>query len=173
MLYALEDHEPRSEGDVYVAPSASVIGQVLLGHESSVWFGCVLRGDNDRITLGAGTNIQDGAVLHVDPDVPLTLGRRVSVAHQVMLHGCTVHDESLIGMNAVVLNNAVIGRHCLVGANTLIPEGKEIPDGSLVLGSPGRVVRSLTAEDIEGIQYIADAYIKKAQRYREGVRALG
>ena len=122
-------------GDYYVAPSASVIGSVVLGHNASVWFNCVLRGDNDVITIGDNTNVQDASVLHIDEGVPLTLGANVSIGHKVMLHGCSVGDNSLIGINAVVLNNARIGKNCLVGASSLVTEGKDIPDGSLVIGA--------------------------------------
>src|SRR5262245_49118512 len=125
----------------YIAPDASVIGSVTLENEASVWFNVVIRADNDQITIGEQTNVQDGSVLHVDPGFPMTLGRRITVGHKVMLHGCTVGDGALIGINSVILNGAKIGRSCLIGANTLIAEGKEIPDGVLVLGSPGKIVR--------------------------------
>ncbi len=143
---------------------------MVLGHNASVWFNCVLRGDNDVITIGDGTNVQDASVLHIDAGVPLTLGCNVSIGHKVMLHGCSVDDNSLIGINAVVLNNARIGKNCLVGASALVTEGKEIPDGSLVLGSPGRVVRSLTEEEIRGISRIADHYVQKSTLYRNSLR---
>lgn len=166
MIYSLGERRVECRGDWYVAPGASVIGSVLLGHNASVWFGCVVRGDNDLITIGDNTNVQDASVLHVDEGVPLTLGANVSIGHKVMLHGCTVEDNSLIGINAVVLNNARIGKNCLVGASSLITEGKEIPDGSLVLGSPGRVVRSLNEAEIAGISAIADHYVQKSALYR-------
>jgi len=170
MIYSLDDRRVEFRGDYYVAASASIIGSVVLGHNASVWFNCVLRGDNDVITIGDGTNVQDASVLHIDAGVPLTLGCNVSIGHKVMLHGCSVDDNSLIGINAVVLNNARIGKNCLVGASALVTEGKEIPDGSLVLGSPGRVVRSLTEEEIRGISRIADHYVQKSTLYRNSLR---
>lgn len=167
MIYSLGERHVKFHGDHYVAPSASVIGSVVLGHNASVWFNCVVRGDNDVITIGDNTNVQDASVLHIDEGVPLTLGDNVSIGHKVMLHGCSVGDNSLIGINAVVLNNARIGRNCLVGASALITEGKEIPDGSLVLGSPGRIVRSLTEAEIQGISEIAHHYVQKSALYRK------
>ncbi|MDX1431949.1 MAG: gamma carbonic anhydrase family protein [Gammaproteobacteria bacterium] len=166
MIYSLDSRRVEMRGEYYVAPTASVIGSVVLEHDASVWFNCVLRGDNDTITVGGSSNIQDGSVLHTDSGIPLTIGAQVSVGHKVMLHGCTIGDNSLIGINAVVLNNAVIGRNCLVGANSLITEGKRIPDGSLVLGSPGKVVRSLSEEEIAGIKEIASHYVAKSALYR-------
>jgi len=166
MIYSLGERSVEYRGDYYVAPSASVIGSVVLGHNASVWFNCVLRGDNDVITIGDNTNVQDASVLHVDEGIGLSLGTRVSIGHKVMLHGCSVGDNSLIGMNAVILNNARIGKNCLVGACTLITEGKEIPDGSLVLGSPGRVLRALTDSEIKDISRIADHYVQKSAMYR-------
>ncbi|TFH42045.1 MAG: gamma carbonic anhydrase family protein, partial [Lysobacterales bacterium] len=153
-----------------VAPSASVIGSVVLGHNASVWFNCVLRGDNDFITIGDNTNVQDASVLHIDEGVPLSLGDKVSIGHKVMLHGCSVGDNSLIGINAVILNNARIGKNCLVGASSLVTEGKEIPDGSLVLGSPGRVARTLTEIEIKNISRIAEHYVQKSVLYRASLR---
>ena len=170
MIYSLGDRRAEFLGDYYVAPSASLIGSVVLGNDASVWFNCVVRGDNDVITIGANSNVQDASVLHIDSGVPLTLGANVSIGHMVMLHGCTIGDNSLIGINAVVLNHARIGKNCLVGANTLITEGKEIPDGSLVLGSPGRVARSLTEAEIEGIAEIARHYVEKSKQYRTSLR---
>lgn len=170
MIYSLGERHVTFRGDHYVAPSASVIGSVVLGHNASVWFNCVLRGDNDRITIGDNSNIQDASVLHIDDGLPLTLGANVSIGHKVMLHGCSVGDNSLIGINAVVLNNARIGKNCLVGASSLITEGKQIPDGSLVLGSPGRVVRSLTQAEIESISHIAEHYVQKSLLYRSSLR---
>lgn len=144
----------------------------LLEADVSIWFNTVLRGDNDPITIGSGSNIQDGSVLHTDNGVPLTIGRHVTVGHQVMLHGCTIGDESLIGIGAVVLNGAVIGRHCLVGAGALVTEGKTFPDGSLIIGSPARVVRQLTPEQIEALRRSAQHYIENARRYREQLARL-
>lgn len=170
MIYSLGERRATFRGDYYVAPSASVIGSVVFGHNASVWFNCVVRGDNDVITIGENTNVQDASVLHIDEGVPLTLGANVSIGHMVMLHGCSIGDNSLIGINAVVLNNARIGRNCLVGASALITEGKEIPDGSLVLGSPGRVVRSLSEAEISGISQIAEHYVQKSTQYRTLLR---
>ncbi len=167
MIYTVGERRPTFLGDYWIAPDAAVIGAVTVGRNVSVWFKSVVRADNDTITIGDGTNIQDACVLHVDPGVPLKLGANVSVAHQVMLHGCTVHDGALIGINAVVLNHAVIGEDAIVGANSLIAEGKEIPPRSLVLGSPGRVVRTLTEEQVAGIRRIARSYQEKARMYRE------
>lgn len=170
MLYSLAERKVETRGDYYVAHNATVIGSVILEHNSSVWFNCVVRGDNDLITIGENSNIQDASVLHTDEGIRLTLGKNVSVGHKAMLHGCTVGDGSLIGINAVVLNNAVIGKGCLIGANALIPEGKEIPDGSLVVGSPGRVIRVLTDEQSRGIAEIADHYVKKSALYRSALK---
>lgn len=170
MIYSLGERHVEFRGDYYVAPSADVIGSVVLGHNASVWFNCVLRGDNDVITIGDNTNIQDASVLHIDDGVPLTLGNNVSIGHKVMLHGCTVGDNSLVGINAVVLNHARIGRNSLVGASALVTEGKEFPDGSLILGSPARVARALTDAEIAGIAEIADHYVQKSAVYRASLR---
>ncbi len=171
MLYSLENRNVESRGDCFVADNAVVIGSVVLENNASIWFNCVVRGDNDVITIGENTNVQDGSVLHTDAGIPLTLGNNVSIGHKVMLHGCTIGDGSLIGINAVILNNAMIGRNCLIGANTLIPEGKEIPDGSLVMGSPGRVKRTLSYEEIRGLKEIADHYVQKSALYRRALKA--
>ena len=166
MLYILEDYRVEFRGDHhFVAPDASIIGRVVLEHEASVWFKVVIRGDNDPIVIGAGSNIQDGSVLHTDDGVPLAIGPFVTVGHQAMLHGCTIGAGSLIGIKAVVLNHAVIGRECLIGACALIPEGKVIPDRSLVMGTPGKVIRTLTDEEIAGIRTISDGYVANARRY--------
>ena len=166
MIYSLGDRRVQTHGDVHVADNAVVVGSVILGHGASVWFNAVVRGDNDVITIGDGTNVQDAAVLHVDEGVPLTLGANVSVGHHATLHGCTVEDGALIGIGAVVLNHAVIGRGSLVGAGALVPERKVVPERSLVVGSPARVVRTLTEEDAAGIERIAHHYVEKARRYR-------
>jgi carbonic anhydrase/acetyltransferase-like protein (isoleucine patch superfamily) len=173
MKFALEEHRVVCKGDYYIAENAIVIGKVVLEPNASVWFGSVIRGDNDWITIGEGSNIQDACVLHVDAGYPMLIGRNVSVGHQVMLHGCTIGDGSLIGIKAVVLNGAVIGRNCLIGANTLIPEGKHIPDGSLVMGSPGRVVRQVSPEQLAYMQAAALHYQQRIKRYREGFRPDG
>jgi len=169
MKYAFEDRRVVCKGDYYIAEGARVIGSVVIEDGVSVWFNVVIRADNDIITLGEGSNVQDGSVLHADPGFPLTLGRNVTVGHMVMLHGCTVGDGTLVGMKSVILNGAVIGRHCLIGANTLVSEGKNIPDGSLVLGSPGRVVRALTPEEIERVRTTAAHYHDKLKRYKVGL----
>ncbi|MDX2219049.1 MAG: gamma carbonic anhydrase family protein [Burkholderiales bacterium] len=173
MIYSLGDRVPVLKGDNYVAPNASVIGSVVLERGANVWWNVTIRGDNDLITLGENVNIQDGSVLHTDEGVPLTLEKDVSVGHMVMLHGCTVKEGSLIGIKAVVLNHAVIGRECLIGANTLIAEGKVIPDRSLVLGSPGRVVRTLTDDDVKMIRGIAQHYVDNARRYQSALKPIG
>ena len=171
-IYQLGDKHPQLAASAWVADSAQVIGDVRLEADVSIWFNTVLRGDNDPITIGSGSNIQDGSVLHTDNGVPLTIGRHVTVGHQVMLHGCTIGDESLIGIGAVVLNGAVIGRHCLVGAGALVTEGKTFPDGSLIIGSPARVARQLTHEQIEALRRSAQHYIENARRYREQLARL-
>jgi len=170
MLYTLDGTTPRIGARGYLAPGAAVIGNVTLGEEVSVWFNAVIRGDNDSIAIGAGSNIQDGAVLHVDPGFPLTLGPKVTVGHKAMLHGCTIGEGSLVGMNAVVLNGAVIGRNCLIGANALVTEGMTVPDGSLVLGSPAKVRKSLTAEAIEQMHAGARSYVRKIALYSSSLR---
>ena len=170
MIYSLGDKTPQLLGNNYVAENATVIGDVVLGRNTSVWWNVVIRGDNDRLALGDNVNIQDGAVLHCDEGVPMTLENEVSVGHLAMLHGCTVREGSLIGIKAVVLNRAVIGRECLVGANALIPEGKVIPDRSLVLGAPGRVVRQLTDDEVKMVRWIAQHYVENAARYLTQLR---
>lgn len=172
MLYRLDELRVQLRGDGhFVADTAALIGNVILEAHASVWFGAVLRGDNEPITIGTGSNVQDGVVMHTDPGFPLTLGANVTVGHMAMLHGCTVGDNSLVGINAVVLNGARIGRNCLIGAGALVPEGREIPDGSLVIGSPGKVKRELTADEIAGLTRSAEGYVAKAQRYVAGLQA--
>jgi carbonic anhydrase/acetyltransferase-like protein (isoleucine patch superfamily) len=172
MIYALGDRTPEMNGDCWVAETATVVGSVVLENDASVWFNAVLRGDNDVITIGEGSNVQDGSVLHTDPGMPLTIGRGVTIGHKVMLHGCTIGDNSLIGINAVVLNGARIGKNCLIGANALIPEGKEIPDGSLVMGSPGKVVRELNEAATQGLLLSAQGYVRNFKRFRKDLKAL-
>lgn len=166
-IYSIGDKTPVIAADAWVAPGATVIGDVELQAKSSVWFGAVIRAENDRVTIGEGCNIQDGTVIHIDPGFPLTLHKNVTVGHKVMLHGCTVHEQSLIGIGSILLNGCVIGKNSMVGANTLIPEGKEYPEGVLILGSPGKVVRELTEEEKAGLQRAADHYISNAARFRE------
>jgi carbonic anhydrase/acetyltransferase-like protein (isoleucine patch superfamily) len=167
MLYSLDARHVQLRGSGhFIAPDAVVIGSVILEGDVSLWFKVVIRGDNDLITIGARTNIQDGSILHTDAGVPLVVGGSVSVGHLVMLHGCSIGEGSLIGIKAVVLNGAVIGRDCLIGANALVTEGKVIPDRSLVLGSPGKVVRQLTDEEVARQRWIADHYVDNAKRYQ-------
>ncbi|HEY9120485.1 MULTISPECIES: gamma carbonic anhydrase family protein [Marinobacter] len=173
MLYELGDRVPEMRGEgQFVAGNATVIGNVVLDEKSSIWFNVVIRGDNDLITVGPHTNIQDGSVLHTDAGIPLTLGRGVTVGHKAMLHGCEVGDYSLIGINAVVLNGAKIGKHCLIGANTLIPEGMVVPDGSMVVGSPGKVKRELTDQQKKMLELSAAHYVENAARYVKQLRAM-
>src|SRR3954447_26636898 len=172
-LYQLDEHTPRLGDGAWVADSAQVIGNAELGPDASVWFGTVVRGDTERLSVGRGSNVQDGSVLHTDPGFPLVIGENVTIGHQVMLHGCTVGDGSLVGIQAVVLNGARIGRNCLVGAGSLVPEGREYPDGSLILGAPAKVVRELTAEQIAGLQRAAAHYVENARRYRAGLKKIG
>jgi len=173
-VYALGDSKPQlpPQGEYWVAPSASVIGNVILHTNASVWFGATLRGDNDPITVGPDSNIQDGSVLHTDFGSPLTLGRGVTVGHNAMLHGCEVGDYSLIGIGAVVLNGVRIGRNCIIGTNALITEGKVIPDNSLVMGQPGKVVRERDPEHIAVLQMSADHYVQNWKRFAAELRAL-
>lgn len=173
-IYALGDSKPQlpPQGEYWVAPSASVIGNVILHPNASVWFGAVLRGDNDPITVGPDSNIQDGSVLHTDMGSPLTLGRGVTVGHKAMLHGCEVGDYSLIGIGAVVLNGVRIGRNCIIGANALITEGKVIPDNSLVVGQPGKVVRERDPAHIAVLQMSAEHYVQNWKRFAGELRAL-
>ncbi len=172
-VYSLDDKKPQlpPEGEYWVAPNATLVGDVILKPGASVWFGAVLRGDNDPITIGRDTNIQDGSVLHSDPGEPLTIGDGVTVGHMVMLHSCEIGDNTLIGIGAVVLGRAKIGRNCLIGANTLITEGKEIPDGSLVMGQPGKVVRQLEPEQIEALKASAAHYVRNWKRYARDLKA--
>jgi carbonic anhydrase/acetyltransferase-like protein (isoleucine patch superfamily) len=172
-IYELDGRKPEVAESAWVADSAQVMGDVALGQGASIWFGAIARGDSDRIVVGAGSNIQDGCVLHADEGLPLVIGERVTVGHQVMLHGCTIGDESLIGIGATVLNRARIGKHCLVGAGSLVTEGKEFPDGSMIMGSPARVVRQLTPEQIEGLRKSAQHYMDNAQWYRKGLKKIG
>lgn len=154
----------------YIAHDATLVGAITLEADVNVWFQVVIRAENDTVRIGAGSNVQDGSVLHVDPGFPLTLGPRVTVGHKVMLHGCTIGEGSLVGINSVVMNGARIGRGALIGANTLIAEGKEIPDGVLVLGSPGKIVRELKPEERAGLLKIAAGYVERSRRYRTELR---
>ncbi|MDE2395992.1 MAG: gamma carbonic anhydrase family protein [Burkholderiales bacterium] len=166
-IYRLGEFQPDVDPSAWVAESASVVGRVRLEANASVWYGAVLRGDNEWITVGHDSNVQDGAVLHTDPGCPLTLGAGVTVGHQAMLHGCTVGEGSLIGIQAVVLNKARIGANCLVGAGAVVTEGKEFPDGSLIIGSPAQVKRMLAPEEIARLGRSAAVYVANARRHRE------
>lgn len=172
MLYSLEDRTPKIHESCFIAPSAQIIGSAHIAEHASVWFNVVIRGDNDLIDIGPETNIQDASVLHTDAGIQLKLGRGVTVGHKVMLHGCEVGDYSLIGMNAVVLNGAKIGKNCLIGANALITEGKEIPDGSVVMGSPGKVMRPITELQRLILEGSAAHYVENAKRYAASLRPL-
>jgi carbonic anhydrase/acetyltransferase-like protein (isoleucine patch superfamily) len=172
-LFAIGERRVQLLGEHhYIAPDASVIGSVVLENDVSVWFQVVIRAENDRITIGEGCNIQDGSVLHVDPGYPMTLAKSVSVGHKVMLHGCTIGEGSLIGINSVVMNGARIGRSTLVGANTLIAEGKEIPDGVLVLGSPGKIVRELKQEEKDHLLRVARGYVERSRFYKTSLKEI-
>lgn len=172
-LYSLASHTPRLPQEFFwIAPNATLIGRVRLQAEASVWFGVVVRGDVEDIEIGAGSNIQDNAVLHSDPGFPLRIGRKCTIGHAAIIHGCTIGDNSLVGMGATVLNGARIGDNCLIGANALVTEGKVIPDGSLVVGAPGKIVRQLTPDEIAGLTRSADHYIGNARRFSEGLRAV-
>ena len=171
-MYKLADLSPQVAESAWVADSAQVMGRGALAKDSSVWFGVVIRGDTERISIGEGSNIQDGSVLHADYGMPLTVGKYVTVGHKVMLHGCTIGDESLIGIGAIILNGAKIGRNCLVGAGALVTEGKEFPDGSMIIGSPAKVVRQLTPEQMQGLRSSAQHYIENARRYQSEFRKI-
>jgi len=170
MIYTLDDLQPQISDTCFIAPNATLIGAVTIEDKASVWFNVVVRADKEEIHIGAESNIQDSSVLHVDPGFPLRVGRQVTVGHKVILHGCTVGDGSLIGMNAVILNGARIGQGCLIGANALITENMIIPDGSLVLGSPGKVVRSLDGTARQGLLESAQSYVENSQRYLQGLK---
>jgi carbonic anhydrase/acetyltransferase-like protein (isoleucine patch superfamily) len=171
-IYTLDGHSPQIAEDTWIAPDANLIGKVVIEERASVWFGCTLRGDNEEIRVGAGSNLQENCVLHTDMGYPLVIGPGCTIGHKVMLHGCTLAENVLIGMGATVLNGARIGRNCLIGAGALITEGKEIPEGSLVMGAPGRVVRSLDADAIEGLRAAAQHYQDNMRRYRTGLRPV-
>ena len=171
-IYALDGVAPQVDPSAWVADSAQVMGAVTLGADASIWFGTVVRGDTETITIGLGSNIQDGSVMHADVGKPIVVGNHVTVGHKVMLHGCTIGDESLIGIGAVVLNGAKIGRNCLVGAGALVTEGKEFPDGSMIIGSPAKAVRQLTPEQMEGLRWSARHYVANARRFQAGLRKI-
>lgn len=166
MLYSFGERSVSCESESwFVADNAAVIGSVVLGHDSSVWFSATVRGDNDVITIGAGSNVQDNAVLHTDEGKPLTIGRGSTIGHMAMLHGCTVGDNTLIGIKAVILDHAVIGHNCIIGANTLITPGKRIPDNSLVMGAPGKIVREVSTDQVNELHQIAQHYVERFHRF--------
>jgi carbonic anhydrase/acetyltransferase-like protein (isoleucine patch superfamily) len=174
-IYALGEMAPElpDPHQVWIAPNAHVIGRVRLGSNVGVWFGAVLRGDNELIDIGEGTNIQEGAMLHTDPGFPLSVGAGVTIGHHAIVHGCTIGDGSLIGMGATILNGAKIGRNSIVGANALVTEGKEFPDGSLIVGTPAKVVRELGPETMEGLRISATNYVRNAEKFRSTLRVIG
>ena len=171
-VYELDGIAPQIADSAWVADSAQVMGEVSVAADASIWFGTVVRGDTSTITIGEGSNVQDASVLHADLGMPLVIGRHVTVGHQVMLHGCTIGDETLIGIGAIVLNGAKIGKNCLVGAGALVTEGKEFPDGTMILGSPARAVKQLSAEQMQSLRTSAQHYIDNARRFRAGLRKL-
>lgn len=171
-LYALGDSAPQLHEDTWVAPDANLIGKVVLEEGASVWFGTTIRADHDEIRVGKGSNVQENCVMHIDPGYPLIIGENCTIGHKVMLHGCTIGDNSLIGMGAIVLNGAKIGKNCLIGAGALVTEGKEIPDGSMVLGSPGKVVRELNASTIKGMTLSALHYQENMRLFRDQMREV-
>ena len=171
-LYELDGVAPQLGTGAWVADSAEVIGNVKLGENASIWFGAVLRGDNETMTIGRNSNVQDMSMLHSDPGSPLTIGENVTIGHQVMLHGCTIGDNSLIGIQAVVLNNAKIGRNSIVGAGSVVTEGKEFPDNSLIFGSPAKVMRTISDEDAARLRHGSEHYVNNAVRYAKGLKKI-
>lgn len=172
-VFELDGVKPEMHAESWVAESATMLGRVHMHKDSSVWFGATVRGDNDPVTIGEGSNIQDGSVLHTDVGYPLTIGKHVTVGHLVMLHGCEIGDGSLIGIGSIILNGAKIGKNCLIGANSLITEGKVIPDGSMVMGAPGKVVRQLSPEQVAGMQLGSHHYVENWKRYAKGLKRIG
>ena len=172
-LYRLRDHAPQIPASAYVAAEATLIGRITLGERASVWSGATARGDNEPITIGDESNVQEGAVLHADPGFPLVIGNRVTVGHQAMVHGCTIGDGSLIGIQAVVLNKSVIGKDCLVGAGSVVTEGKSFPDRSVIFGSPAKVVRELNEENATRLAMSASSYVKRGQNYKANLKRIG
>jgi carbonic anhydrase/acetyltransferase-like protein (isoleucine patch superfamily) len=172
-IYALDGTQPRIDPSAWIAPTAVVIGDVVLGADAGIWFGAVMRGDIETISVGARTNVQENAVLHTDKGFPLTIGADVTIGHGAIVHGCTVGDNTLIGMGATVLNGARIGRNCLIGANALVTEGKDIPDNSLVMGAPARVVREIDEAGVAALTASAERYVRNARRFASGLRPAG
>jgi carbonic anhydrase/acetyltransferase-like protein (isoleucine patch superfamily) len=171
-VYRLGDDSPLVAASAYVAPNATLVGKVILAEKSTVWFGATLRGDNETVSIGANSNVQDSAVLHTDPGFPLSIGVNVSIGHQAMMHGCTVGDGSLIGIQSIVLNGAIIGQGCLVGAGALITERKVFPDGCLIIGSPAKAIRELTTEERENLLKVAENYAERGAYYRTHLQLL-
>jgi carbonic anhydrase/acetyltransferase-like protein (isoleucine patch superfamily) len=172
-IYALDDHMPEIDPTAWIAPTAVLIGKVKVEAGATIWFGAVLRGDNELITIGRGSNVQENCVMHTDPGFPLTVGEDVTVGHLAMLHGCTIGNGSLIGMAAIVLNGTVVGERCLIGAQALLPENRTIPDQSLVMGAPGKVVKEITAEQAQRMARGTRTYVERGEHYRRGLRAIG
>jgi carbonic anhydrase/acetyltransferase-like protein (isoleucine patch superfamily) len=172
-IYQLGEDAPQIDPTAWVAESANLIGKVTLGANATVWYGVTIRGDNERITIGDDSNVQEGTVMHTDMGYPLTLGTGVSIGHMAMLHGCSVGDGSLIGIQAVIMNGAKIGKGCLVGAGALVTEGKEFPDNTLILGSPAKAVRTLAEADIARLREIADGYVKRGKLYQADLKKIG
>jgi carbonic anhydrase/acetyltransferase-like protein (isoleucine patch superfamily) len=172
-IYQLGEHAPEIDASAFVADTASVIGKVTLHANASVWYGTTIRGDNERITIGENSNVQENTVMHTDMGYPLTLGKNVTVGHQAMLHGCTIGDGSLVGIQAVILNGAKIGKGCLVGAGALVTEGKEFPDNQLIIGAPAKAVRTLTEQDVANLQGAADSYVKRSQLFKTQLKKIG
>lgn len=171
MIYSLGERKVQIRGeDYFIAENATVIGSVIINNNVSVWFNAVIRGDNEPIEIGENTNIQDGVVVHTDEGIPMQIGKGVTIGHLAMLHGCCIGDNSLVGINAVILNNARVGANCIVGANSLVPEGKQIPEGSLVLGTPAKVIRKVTDEEIKYLKLSAEHYVQNFRRFKEGLR---
>jgi len=172
-IYRLGEHAPRIPASAYVSPEATIIGRVTLGERASVYPGAVIRGDDDTIVLGDDTNVQDGAVLHVDPGCPMVVGARVTVGHQATLHGCTIGDGTLVGLQAIVYNRATIGRDCLIAAGAVILEGKTFPDRSLIVGAPARLLREIGDADIAAMRVNVDAYVRRGQAFKTGLVRIG
>lgn len=174
-IYELDGVGPTlpASGNCWIAPSAEVMGNVILKENASVWYGCVLRGDNDPIIIGENTNVQDLSVIHTDIGAPVTIGANVTIGHRVILHGCAIGDDTLIGMGSTILNRVRIGRNCIIGANALIPEGKEIPDNSLVMGAPGKVIKDISEVQLQVIKMSAHHYVENWQRHKAGIKLIG
>jgi carbonic anhydrase/acetyltransferase-like protein (isoleucine patch superfamily) len=172
-IYQLGEHSPEIDPSAYIADTANIIGKVRIGANASVWFGVTIRGDNELITVGENSNVQEGTVLHTDPGMPLTIGNNVTVGHQAMLHGCVIGDGALIGIQAIVLNGAKIGKNCLVGAGALVTEGKEFPDNSLIIGSPAKAVRTLSEEDLVRLKSNSANYVERGQLFKKHLKRIG